>query len=42
MISNQVEPDVVAQQRLDGGQLGQHLGQIGVADGLAVGGRSAR
>ena len=33
------QPDVVAEQRLEAGQVGEHLGQVGVADGLAVGGQ---
>ena len=32
------QPDVVAEQRLDPGQVGEDLGQVGVADRLAVGG----
>ena len=33
------QPDAVAEQRLEAGQVGEDLGQIGVADGLAVGGQ---
>ena len=33
------QPDAVAEQRLDAGQVGEDLGQVGVADRLAVGGQ---